>query len=1087
MSNLFNTSNLSKDAGINTANPDTNYNGDSDPWELWAGWEGTSVAHRFLFVPPVLTDDKGGVNNWINCRLYFKTPYIEANSYFQVLTQYPSFNETLVTWNNHNPEFEFQSAYNRKVMGDGPWYYIDIPPDLWYKVNNLGRGLFLREIGYGQGFAKIYSRHHPDSNLRPQMKFWYMRNPSWLGWGTWGDYGYEVSWQILTIEDDDFWTGYRIEDSAGNQVFNGLGVLYDPRYRQTYLYNLPNGKNYTVRIRGKYYSSNAGTRYSSTSAAMIIPVAYQAQNFNVAKDGNNAILTWTKPNAYGGNNPSYYKIYHSTNGVDFSYLGYTSNLNYTHGPIGGTHYYYITAYYTITGESLPSLTKSIFINQRPSTSITYPATNQVVDPGNCSFQFTFVDSDTGDSITASELEIVATDGSYSKTKPGTTTTINVTDMPAGKTMQVRARVKDNQGSDSLWSYWTAWKNFKTNTKPIMSNYDPADGGYTDNQSPTLSVKFNDPDSCAVAGADYCQYIQLQVWDMTKASKLWDSGETQAPIEGGTGQVKNGQTASVLIGTTLDLQKTYYLKVRIKDNHGSFTNAWSDWQWLELNIYYETNAVTYTVMEPDITGLSVLKAHIGDLVTATGQYFGDIQRNSELEIQSVEAIINSWTDTSIIFYVPSLPVTGIYQPVRIENNVSGFDDEYVGLYIYDNDPILNELIPLSIGTNALLQLNGSGFGNSWYIPTAYNNPLRKIFISGSDKFDGPITIEIPVDAVDTGKNIYSWQDDRIIIYVPENASSEIYVENFHAENPDSDTKEVSIVCHEIQKLDENGDRPIWYWGETCVLYGRDFGDRQGHSKILLAGQVVPSVTAWTNNQIIFVFAGFDLSMFPHGEFPFGDNIMVSVLKYGTEGDLRCEDRCSVECWKSIEDRHVSIASSEAGIQSRGIGEDTTKGGLTIPQGGGGLMEKAIRLDGGDFAFTKAGQLEFVTRRPKLLQDLLIMILTYYGNDPYHVVYGCKHEFEIGGIYNQDWYQHNLKTELIRVMNEYINSQKTQMKLKQGYFVNQFRRTFIYDVELIKRVKDIIVDFHETEIRISLQIETLRGDLVLKTMLGRKAGI
>lgn len=718
---------------------------------------------------------------------------------------------------------------------------------------------------------------------------------------------------------------------------------------------------------------------------------------------------------------------------------------------------------------------------------------------------------------------------------------------AGKIARWSLQVQDNGATygigfkggphENLWSDWSNPNIFYVNGKPGATIESPATETYDDETSPTIMIRYTEPNEDFVVATQRATASRVVIEQRTGGAWVGIYDETS------TISVAKDEATNHVVSVPLTQAYRYKISAYLRDNTGA-SNNWSDPSVVYYNCYYEIPAVAgvteYTYAAPAIdpggiqeTGLHASRSRQGWPVEITGQNFGDRAGNTELEFYGYEIPLPpaaNWTDTSITFIAPVSKEEGSneYPPITHPGNLNNllyikthwinngiktrilnldgvsFVEDVETFSIYAKDPVLDSVSDYSVATNQLIELHGSNLGPHFeynyfgagsqgegnYTPGDVTTPQRMVKFTAVDPAIGPDGGTIEIESTRRIALNYSfldggWTEDRVMVYVPENAASEVIVESPWSWDTTSDGETLTVSCHFIEK----DPKPILYWGELCVINGLGFGDRQGHSKMLLsAGGVTVEmvVSEWTNQQLWFIFGGFNLSQFPHGVFPFGQNIMISIVKYYEDGEtVRCQDAVTVEAWESESARRVAIEATTDAMKNRGYGDDVTTYGLTIPPGGGGVMQKSLRIVGGDIAFDSGGKLEYITRRPKLLQDMLINILTPLKNDKYHTNFGCEYEFSVGGIYDDEWYQHNLKAEIQRILNNYVARQREQMRFKQSLFTTSQGGMFIWDVEYIKDVKDIRIVSKETLIQITIYLVTSRGDLEVRARMNRSA--
>ncbi len=83
----------------------------------------------------------------------------------------------------------------------------------------------------------------------------------------------------------------------------------------------------------------------------------------------------------------------------------------------------------------------------------------------------------------------------------------------------------------------------------------------------------------------------------------------------------------------------------------------------------SNGINFTVTEAlGITAVSPTSGVVGEVVTVTGTGFGSTQGGSTIKLNGPSAVIASWSDTSIVVYVPSGATTGPFSVTVMERDL-----------------------------------------------------------------------------------------------------------------------------------------------------------------------------------------------------------------------------------------------------------------------------------------------------------------------------------------------------------------------------------------------------------------------------------
>ena len=940
--------------------------------------------------------------------------------------------------------------------------------------------------------------------------------------------------------------------------------------------NPPNGVTSTIYVNSVYSYLDNGNPTSVQcpfSASFNYTAKFPVKNLSASIQGNNVTLSWTAPSANYGLNPAKYIVYRKKETEqNFVKIGETTATSFTDYNVTGRYFYQVAAYYDKIAQESDRKQVEAFIDTPPTVTLNSPTNNSVVNPNNIPIKFTFTDPDLNDSpssliiqykeetsnwttLTISRNNITRNaDGTYSSSFSG---------LSPGKSYRLRIAAYDTLGPKL--SNYTNEITIHANAKPNIHNFLPANNEYFNETTKTISFVFSDP-----TFDDYCSQIHYQLLDK---NRNLISENTVSPKEN---RPKNEERASFDISFP-ESGKKYILRIRAKDAYDHPNLSWSDWKELTYYVFYKTNTKTYTYLKPVITAVSPQRADSDEVVTITGNHFGDKQNHTELRylckndgnsIGDFELNVLSWSNNMITFKAPKSKEYAKYEGISDltpfpyltsqecnHNNLSivprpGNSNDYVidsnGNKVityakFSLNAMSASLHPQSpvnvydVGTNQLItiNLNPTGkysFGPHWlYNNFDYskatgtyvgddNERINELDEEKRKKHERAVYFEELMKIGDSESIIplglksaqifspYSqgWTKDKLVVYVPENAGAIDKSGNNHSLNktrfyfyspwskePQTATIELNVKAPYFnQKVidEETGveTKPFLYFGEICRLTGKYFGDRQGQSELWLtiAGKrvLLDKQVTFTNEAIYFLFGGFDLGQFK-GQVPQGNGI-VTLKKYfydeKTETKvLRYECSVEVECWDSPESRKAFIQSILDEQRRKGEGEDETTYGLTIPPGGGGEAQKSLRIVNGDISFLRSGRLEFITRRPKLLQDLLIAILTPLGIDPYHPEFGCKQSFVVGEtIMDSQQLEYEIRAEIVRIINDYINRQIAQLKWKNSISQKKGKKYLVWDVEEIKGIRSIDVKLVNDTIYIKISLITTREDLEIK---------
>lgn len=237
--------------------------------------------------------------------------------------------------------------------------------------------------------------------------------------------------------------------------------------------------------------------------------------------------------------------------------------------------------------------------------------------------------------------------------------------------------------------------------------------------------------------------------------------------------------------------------------------------------YPSNEMTWQVHGHNVAGLNPESAYWGDPVSITGDTFGaydvatDFVKLQALGGGTLDAQVDSWTDTQIDITVPVGAITGAVQIV-IEAVMAQSD---VPLTILN--PYITSIDPAVGFVEQALTIDGANFGDS----------------QGSSS--------VAIGPADVSSAVTSWSDNQIVLTVPDGVQQGAVVVTVSgvSGNGVEFTPRAEIVGINTSLAQAS---------EEITLGGRYFGASQG-SVHLQSGQA-QTVISWSDNAITFDLTG-----------------------------------------------------------------------------------------------------------------------------------------------------------------------------------------------------------------------------------------
>ncbi len=239
----------------------------------------------------------------------------------------------------------------------------------------------------------------------------------------------------------------------------------------------------------------------------------------------------------------------------------------------------------------------------------------------------------------------------------------------------------------------------------------------------------------------------------------------------------------------------------------------------------------TLKAPVISSISPSdSAKVGDEVTITGNYFGSSREQSTVSFNGTPVEASSgyktWSNTSLKVLVPDGASSG---NIIVKVNDSLSNGKYLKIYIKSTDTVDNFKI-ISIDKDSgyskttLVTINGIGFGNE----------QSDSYVS----FNGT-----------KADNYLNWKNDKITVYVPNNATSGNISVNVGGKTTNGvffkvlggqtdDTPQINSLAPSKQKA-----------GGQVTLSGKNFGSSRGDGNVYFGNTPADVYPSWRDDQII----------------------------------------------------------------------------------------------------------------------------------------------------------------------------------------------------------------------------------------------
>jgi RHS repeat-associated protein len=315
-------------------------------------------------------------------------------------------------------------------------------------------------------------------------------------------------------------------------------------------------------------------------------------------------------------------------------------------------------------------------------------------------------------------------------------------------------------------------------------------------------------------------------------------------------------------------------------------------------------IYFTLPAPHVASVSPGSGVVSTQVTITGTGFQASQGSGSVSFcgpplnNSINATINSWSNTQIVATVPANAITG---PVTVYVNSVGSNQDVE--FVLPN-PQVATLAPTSGPVGTQVQINGSGFGATQGTSTVVFNRIYSALAAGivswsdaqivavapNNATTGPVTVTTggvtsnanidftvpapqitsltpniggvanPVTIAGSGfqaaqgsgsvsfngvpGTVSSWSDTQIVVIVPNNAATGP-VRAFASNNQASNPANYTVPNLSVGTVSPTSG-PV---GTQVTVTGAGFGATQGTSTLTFNGQQPSSLTSWSNTQIV----------------------------------------------------------------------------------------------------------------------------------------------------------------------------------------------------------------------------------------------
>lgn len=242
--------------------------------------------------------------------------------------------------------------------------------------------------------------------------------------------------------------------------------------------------------------------------------------------------------------------------------------------------------------------------------------------------------------------------------------------------------------------------------------------------------------------------------------------------------------------------------------------------------------TVTVITPEITNISPAVGPVGTEVTITGQNFGTVIGNLEVDFNGEIATVNSLTDTQIIAEVPANAATGPVSVTRLDNGQAVTGPVFT---VDNNCPVITNISPTSGPAGTQVTISGDNFGLTFVDVEVRLNGLLidPGFIDITEiRFTVPLAATTGIVSVTTTSNGKTSNGPVFTVEVPDVTVSSIAGPN------DGVTRPLQIIgdgngnflfsdtqSHQIKRVDPNGNVTVFAGTGTPGIADGDVSQAQ----------------------------------------------------------------------------------------------------------------------------------------------------------------------------------------------------------------------------------------------------------------------
>jgi trimeric autotransporter adhesin len=230
----------------------------------------------------------------------------------------------------------------------------------------------------------------------------------------------------------------------------------------------------------------------------------------------------------------------------------------------------------------------------------------------------------------------------------------------------------------------------------------------------------------------------------------------------------------------------------------------------------SNSIAFTVIKPNVTGVSPASGYPGTQVTITGTSFGATQGTGSVWLgNKLAGSIVSWSATQIVATVASTALSGSVQVQQM-----GVWSNSVAFTVVQ--PNITSITPTTGGTGTQVTFTGTNFGATQGTGSVWLGSK----LAGS---------------------IVSWSDTQIVATV---ASGSITGNAFVQQGGVwSNSIPFTVVTPTLTSVSPDTGRA----GDEITLTGTNFGATQGTGSVWLGSKLAGSIVSWSDTQIVATIA------------------------------------------------------------------------------------------------------------------------------------------------------------------------------------------------------------------------------------------